>query len=68
MFFIWLQVYDLPIAFRSEKVCATIGNFAGTYIESDPQNFDGSCKDFIRIRIQFDVRMPLKQQMKMKRN
>lgn len=50
VFSIWLQVYDLPVGFRTEKVCATIGDFAGKYIESDPRNFDGSCKELIRIR------------------
>lgn len=67
VFSIWLQVYDLLVGFRSEKVCATIGDFAGRYIELDPCNFDGSCKEFIRIRIQLDVRQSLKQQTKMKR-
>lgn len=66
-FSIWLQVYDLPIGFRSEKVCATIGNYAGKFMESDVRNFDGSFRDFVRIRILQDVRVPLKQQMKMKR-
>lgn len=64
---IWLQVYDLPVGFQTEKVCTTIREFAGHYAESDIRNFDGSCKDFIRIRVILDVRVALKQQMRMKR-
>lgn len=51
---IWLQVSDLPIGFHMEKVCIMIGDFAEKFVESDPQNFDGFCRDFIRIRVILD--------------
>lgn len=61
-----VQIYDPPVGFRSEKVCATLGDFVGRYAESNVRNFDGSFKEFIRIWVILDVRVPLKQQMRMK--
>ena len=39
---IWIQVHDLPIGFRLEKVCKSISAYVGKYVESDAKNFDGS--------------------------
>ena len=35
----WVQAFDLPCGFMSEKVARDIGNFVGMFIESDPNNF-----------------------------
>lgn len=68
MLSIWLQIYDLPMGFRSQKVCQAIGAYVGNFVESYNRNFDGSWKEFIRIRVLADVRNPLKKEMKLKRN
>lgn len=38
---IWVQVYDIPRVFLSENILKSVGASIGTYIKSDPANFDG---------------------------
>lgn len=63
----WVQIHDLPIGFMSMKVCQDIGNFIGIFLDSDPHNFDGGWRSFMRIRVSLDTRKPLKRRMKLKR-
>ena len=63
----WIQVYDLPCGFMSEKVAKEIGKFIGVYIEADAKNFDGIWRNFMRIRVAIDVRKPLKKRMRIKK-
>lgn len=64
---IWIQVHDIPIGFISETIMRSIGTFIGTYIQSDPANFDGRWKSFVRIRVTLDIQKPIKRRMKIKR-
>ncbi|KAK6133887.1 hypothetical protein DH2020_032377 [Rehmannia glutinosa] len=63
---IWVQIYDLPLGFMTERIGRDIGNFIGIYIEADKQSFVGVWRNYMRIRIAFDVRTPLKRRMKLK--
>ncbi|KAK6164114.1 hypothetical protein DH2020_000978 [Rehmannia glutinosa] len=63
---LWVQVYDLPFGFMTEKVGKSIGNFIGLFVDSDQHNFMGVWQNYMRIRVAFDVRMPLKRRMKLK--
>lgn len=54
----------MPVGFRSEKIYSSIGKF----VELDMQNFNGNWKRFVRIHVLIDIRKPLKDQMKLKRN
>ncbi|KAK6147743.1 hypothetical protein DH2020_018655 [Rehmannia glutinosa] len=58
---IWVQVYDLPFGFMTEKVGKSIGNFIGSYVEADQHSFSGVWQNYMRIRVAFDVRTPLKR-------
>lgn len=40
----------------------------GKYAKPDEKNFDGTWKEYLRIRVMVDVRMPMKQQMKLKKS
>ncbi|WOG99984.1 hypothetical protein DCAR_0519340 [Daucus carota subsp. sativus] len=64
---IWVQVHDIPRGFISENILKSIGAFIGTYVKSDPVNFDGTWKSFVRIRVTLDVTKPIKRRMKIKR-
>ncbi|ONK81415.1 uncharacterized protein A4U43_C01F28970 [Asparagus officinalis] len=64
---LWVQIYDVPVGFRSERVLVQIGNFVGSFLSSDPKNFSGGWKNFLRVRIRMDVRIPLKRRMKLKK-
>lgn len=43
----------------SQKVGRGIGSCIGTYVESDPKNFNGGWKPFMQVRVLLDVRKPL---------
>lgn len=45
--YIWVQVYDVPIGFKSEFVLKSIGNFVGRFMESDSRNFKGMFRNFL---------------------
>ncbi|KAK6149044.1 hypothetical protein DH2020_016569 [Rehmannia glutinosa] len=60
------QVFDLPFGFMTEKVGKCIGDFIGLYVEADKHSFTGIWQNYIRIRVAFDVRNPLKCRMKIK--
>ncbi|WOG86659.1 hypothetical protein DCAR_0205876 [Daucus carota subsp. sativus] len=64
---IWVQVHDIPKGFISETVLKSIGDFIGQHVKSDPVNFDGTWKSFVRIRVRMNIRKPLKRRMKIKR-
>ena len=63
----WIQVHELPCGFMFEKVCKEIGNYIGSHIELDVNNFIGVWRIFMRIRVAIDVRKPLKQCMRIKK-
>lgn len=63
---LWVQVHDLRIDFISEKILTGIGNYIGKFVKSCPSNFTGAWRDYMRIRVSIDLRMPLKRRMKIK--
>ncbi|XP_019186010.1 PREDICTED: uncharacterized protein LOC109180754 [Ipomoea nil] len=62
---LWVQVFDLPIGYRTEKVLEKVGDFVGVYLRVDDRNFTRPWATFYRVRVRHDVAMPLKQRMKM---
>ncbi|KAH9672067.1 reverse transcriptase domain-containing protein [Citrus sinensis] len=62
----WIQVYNLPIGFQSEKVLTNIGNYIGEFQSSDPNNLMGVWRNFMLIRVSIDVRKPLKKRLRLK--
>ncbi|KAJ8758855.1 hypothetical protein K2173_002634 [Erythroxylum novogranatense] len=63
----WLQVHKLPIRFMSKKVAQTIESFLGEFVKSDPNNFIGIWRNYMRIRVAVDVNKVIKHEMKIKR-
>lgn len=63
---IWVQVYDIPRGFLSENILKNVGASIGKYVKSDPANFDGAWKSFVRVRVAINVAKPLKRRMKIK--
>ncbi|XP_019168052.1 PREDICTED: uncharacterized protein LOC109163801 [Ipomoea nil] len=61
----WIQVYDIPLGYRTVKVLERIGDFAGVFKRYDERNFERSWTSFYWIRITHDVTAPLKRRMKM---
>ncbi|XP_074355882.1 uncharacterized protein LOC141695542 [Apium graveolens] len=65
--YMWIQVFDVPVGFKSESVLKSIGNFLGKFMESDARNFKGMFRDYLRIRVAIDISRPLKSQMHIKK-
>lgn len=63
---IWVQIYDLPIGFMSDKVAQAVGNFLGTLVEVDVDNFSWVFRSYMRIRVKLNVHQQLKQKMKLR--
>nr|GMD47233.1 uncharacterized protein LOC109189671 [Ipomoea batatas] len=64
----WVQLHGLPAGFRSESVLQAIGNFIGVLVKIDERNFDGSIRQFFRIKIVVDVLKPLKKGICLKKD
>lgn len=65
--YMWVQLYDIPVGFKSEFILKSIGNFVGRFLESDPKNFQGMSKNYLRIKVAIDISCPLKSQMRIKK-
>lgn len=65
--FMWVQIYDVPIGFKSDFVLKSIGNYVGRYMESDSKNFKGMFRNYLRIKVAIDISRPLKSQMRIKK-
>lgn len=63
----WVQIYNLPAGYVSEKVIESVGNYIGVYIKPDKACFDGSWKQFVRVRVAIDISKPLKRRLKLKK-
>lgn len=61
-----MQVHKVPAGFWSEKVGQKIGNKLGDFIESNPNNFTGIRREFIRIRVNVNINKPLKSSLNLK--
>lgn len=64
---IWIQIYDLPTGYMSESVGKQLGNFFGEFLEYDHKNNTSIWRECMRLRIQLDVRKPLRRRKKIVR-
>ncbi|KAF4372579.1 hypothetical protein F8388_027252 [Cannabis sativa] len=46
----WVQIHGLIAGFRSETVLKDLGNYIGSYVKMDQNNFAGGWRDYLRIR------------------
>lgn len=63
----WIQIYDLPSGYMVESVGKQLGNFFGKFLLYDPSNSSSIWREYMRIRIRVDVRLPLKRKKKISR-
>ncbi|KAF4383757.1 hypothetical protein G4B88_020079 [Cannabis sativa] len=64
---LWLQIHDLQNGFMTMKVAKDAANYAGTFIESDPNNFTGVWREYLRVRVTLSLDLPLKRRMKFRK-
>lgn len=65
---LWVQIHGLDPGFMSQRVLQDIGNYIGVFSESDPNNFLGVWRDYLRVRVSIPLEKPLKRRMKLKRS
>ncbi|MBA0682385.1 hypothetical protein Goari_024109 [Gossypium aridum] len=53
----WVQTHDVPIGLFSENLATQLGNFLGNFLEYDVLNLGKENSNFMRIRVQFDIRL-----------
>ncbi|XP_060969447.1 uncharacterized protein At4g02000-like [Cannabis sativa] len=61
---IWVQLHDVELGCMSESTIRKVGNTMGKYLESDPKNFIGVWRDYLRMRITLNIEKPLRRRMK----
>ncbi|XP_060965486.1 uncharacterized protein LOC133034418 [Cannabis sativa] len=64
---IWVQVHDLQSGFKSAQVLRDLANYIGTFVETDPKNFQGIWREYLRVRVTIDITLPLKRRMKLRK-
>ncbi|MBA0677307.1 hypothetical protein Goari_018722 [Gossypium aridum] len=57
----WVQIHDVPIGLFSGKLAIQLGNFIGVFLEYDSSNLGKKNHNYMRVRVQIDVRKPLKR-------
>ncbi|MCH80177.1 hypothetical protein A2U01_0000940 [Trifolium medium] len=62
----WVQIHGLPTGLMKEKVGSSLGNFIGSFMEYDKNNNSSFWRQYMRLRIKIDVRLPLKKDTKVK--
>ncbi|KAL8533483.1 hypothetical protein ACS0TY_009761 [Phlomoides rotata] len=58
---LWVQIYELPHGFISEKVGIQLGNFLGKFLEYDKSNLGAAWLNYMRIQVEIDTSLPLKR-------
>ncbi|XP_058734223.1 uncharacterized protein At4g02000-like [Vicia villosa] len=62
----WVQVHNLPAGLMLEKVGRTMANFIGSFVEYDKNNNSSFWRQYMRLRVKIDVRLPLKTHTRVK--
>uniref|UniRef100_A0A803PWA8 Uncharacterized protein n=1 Tax=Cannabis sativa TaxID=3483 RepID=A0A803PWA8_CANSA len=64
---IWVQLHNLRPGFMSDSIVQRVANYIGSYVKSDPKNFNGIWRTYLRVRVSINVEKPLKRRMKLKK-
>ncbi|KAK1399917.1 CCHC-type domain-containing protein [Heracleum sosnowskyi] len=65
---LWVQLHGMNAGFMSQRVATDIGNYIGSYISGDPNNFVGVWREFLRIRVTLPLDIPIKRRMKIRKS
>jgi 14-3-3 protein epsilon len=62
----WVQVHDLPTGLMKETVGTQLANYIGSFVEYDKNNKSSFWRQYMRLRVKIDVRLPLKKDTRVK--
>lgn len=57
----WVQIHNVPIGLFSENLVVNLENFLGYFMEYNVPNIGKENRNFMQIRVQIDIRRPLKR-------
>ncbi|MBA0624730.1 hypothetical protein Godav_010026, partial [Gossypium davidsonii] len=57
----WVQIHEVPIGLFSENLARLLGNFIGVFLEYDGSDLGKENRNYMRVRVQIDVRKPLRR-------
>jgi 14-3-3 protein epsilon len=57
----WVQVHDIPVGMMTKKVGEGLGKFMGELVEYDAKNSSNFWRNYMRIKVNIDVRKPLRR-------
>lgn len=63
-----MQLHGMAPGFMAQRVVQDIGNYIGTYVKSDTNNFIGVWREYLRVRVSIQLDKPLKRRMKLKKS
>ncbi|XP_037494734.1 uncharacterized protein LOC119370531 [Jatropha curcas] len=63
---LWVQIHKLDDGFMIERVAVRLGNELGSFLDSDPNNFTGPRRSYMRLKYLHDVRNPIRQTLKLR--
>jgi hypothetical protein len=63
----WVQVHNIPVGSMSEKNGKQIAASLGEFLEYDEKNNSNFWRKYMRIRVMLDVRKPLRQTRRLKK-
>ncbi|XP_030479412.2 uncharacterized protein LOC115696660 [Cannabis sativa] len=61
----WVQLHEMTSGFKSVTVVKDIGNYIGKFQKTDPNDFKGVWRDYLRVRVSVCVDAPLKKRMRL---
>ncbi|KAM6543154.1 hypothetical protein CsatB_007601 [Cannabis sativa] len=64
----WIQIHDVKSGCMTEGTVRGVANTLGKFIESDPKNFIGVWRDYLRVRVTLDIRKALRRRIKLTRD
>lgn len=64
---LWVQLHEMDPGFMSLRVVKDVGNYIGTFVESDTNNFVRVWRDFLKVRVTINIDKPLKKRMKLRK-
>uniref|UniRef100_A0A803PDL7 Reverse transcriptase domain-containing protein n=1 Tax=Cannabis sativa TaxID=3483 RepID=A0A803PDL7_CANSA len=59
----WIQIWDVRPGCMTATFVENIGNILGSFVETDPKNFIGVWRDYLRVRVTFNIDKPLRRRL-----
>ncbi|MBA0702817.1 hypothetical protein Goari_027035 [Gossypium aridum] len=57
----WVQIHDVPIVLFYENLAKLLRNFIEAFLEYDGSNLGKENRNYMRVKVQIDVRKPLRR-------